>query len=136
MTLSTARPGATPVGAMADHRFQIVVHLLPDAEARGAPRTLVEVETAALRGVYDGFGFSFVVTAADHLMAAETAFAVCNSHPDERFAERRYVDAVAAYRAAGNRSLSVGDLVMIADLDTPSAADGRYGCLPLGFERF
>jgi hypothetical protein len=114
------------MGAMVDHRFRITVHLLPDAGARRAPRTLVDFETAALAGAYDGPGFSFVVTAIGHLTAAETAFAVYNSAPGEMFADRRYADAVAAYRAAGNRSLSVGDPVMVADLDAPSGVDGRF----------
>lgn len=84
-------------------------------------------------------GFNLRVRADSHLAAAEVAFAVCNSSVGELHCERVYQDQVKDYRAAGNRSLSVGDicLIRIADgFEAPSQAspeDGRYGCASMGW---
>lgn len=124
--------------------FLITVHLSKDFR-----RTCIldDFEGAAADGVYDGDGFSFaVVDAADHMEAAEIAFGVCNSspaghyegtnYPAELHCSAVYEDVVAAYRKDGNRSLSVGDMVMIFQARTASGNDGRYGVASMGFKRF
>ena len=93
-------------------------------------------EQAARDGVYGDGGFNLRVRAEDHAGAANVAFEVCNSSVDELHCEPVYKDQVEDYRAAGNRSLSVGDALLIKSLDGRSPEDGRYGCKSFGWERF
>lgn len=122
------------------NRYHISVHLSNDFRRTCAFRVFYpsgdSFEKAARDGCYDEAGFSWMVLANSHLEAAEIAFAVCNSYPDELHCDRIYEGIVRSYRKADNRSLSVGDLLMIRNYDSPNAEDGRYGCASLGFERF
>lgn len=52
-----------------------------------------------------------VVYADTDREACEVAFMVCNSAVEELHCDRAYTDDVRRYRTAGNRSLSVGDVV-------------------------
>lgn len=116
--------------------FNINVHLSNDFRRSCFFHGDDGYEKAAADGLYDGFGFSFKVEAKDHLSAAEMAYAICNSYPDELHCHADYEPVVAAYRAEGYRSLSVGDLVMVFSADGPHGQDGRYGVTRFGFERF
>ncbi len=49
----------------------------------------------------------------DHGAAAEFAYAICNSHPTEMHVDDKYLPLVSEYRKARNRSLSVGDKVVV-----------------------
>jgi hypothetical protein len=104
----------------------------------------------SLRAGYDEFDpstfkaeaeFSFeapvVVDSLDSaLMACEIAFAVLNSspagvhegysYPAELHCDAKYLPVVEAYRAAKNRSLSVGDLVIIGET--------AFRCESMGFK--
>jgi hypothetical protein len=89
---------------------------------------------AALDGVYDGDNLTFTAEADSHAGAAEVAWEVCNSYyPDEMFCPEKYAESVRCYRQRGNRSLSMGDMVIVRNLDTPDAADGRYVAVSVGF---
>lgn len=144
------------------HTFTVTVHLSNDFRETCCFSTdLSRFQQAASDGIYDGLGFTFEAEAADHRAAAEVAFAVCNSYPSTWVADYAvegggyydisteelngqaigYRDAVRAYRAAGNRSLSVGDIVTVTRKNTWTAldsdtTDGRYACLSVGFKRF
>lgn len=53
------------------------------------------------------------IGAESEVEACEIAFAICNSTESERFCPIRYTADVKRYRAASNRSLSVGDACLI-----------------------
>lgn len=117
-------------------RFAVTVHLSSHFRDTSCIRSVSDFDEAAASGAYDGAGSRFEVEAGSHVEAAEVAFAVCNSYPDEMHAGGVYLDVVKRYRNGGNRSLSVGDLVMVSCVDSPSGDDGRYGCARAGFIRF
>ncbi len=76
--------------------------------------------------------FDLHVEADQPAAAAEVVFAVANSYPDELVCDPRYAEEVAAYRAAGLRSLSVGDVLLIrGDADDETS----WACLPAGWIR-
>ena len=85
-------------------------------------------------GCYFQSSFTVVVEATSHTGAAEVVFEICNSSDDEMHCAERYRPQVRAYRKAGNRSLSSGDVLEISDLDG-SPHDGLYGCAMMGWER-
>jgi hypothetical protein len=61
------------------------------------------------------------------LAACETVFAILNSYPDEMFCAPQYRSEVEAFRDLKQRSLSVGDVLVV---------DGaRYECMPMGFDK-
>jgi hypothetical protein len=76
--------------------------------------------------------FDLSVSASGVEAAAEVVFAVTNSYPGELFCEPSYADVVAEYRAAGLRSLSVGDVLIIADHTGVKTA---WACAPAGFDQ-
>jgi len=76
--------------------------------------------------------FDLSVSASGVEAAAEVVFAVANSYPGELFCEPAYAGVVAAYRAAGLRSLSVGDVLIIADHTGVKTA---WACAPAGFDQ-
>ncbi len=49
----------------------------------------------------------------DEQDVAETLFALCNSYPDEMHVNSSFLDLVIRYREEKNRSLSVGDKVVV-----------------------
>lgn len=61
-----------------------------------------------------------------HQIVLELAFGVTNSYAGELHCPACYSDLVAAYRAAGNRSLSVGDVVLVGE--------GLWFCASLGWD--
>jgi hypothetical protein len=74
--------------------------------------------------------FELPVRARTPEAACTVAFAVANSEPEGLFCDARYADQVTAYRAAGLRSLAVGDiLVMRDDAGTQTA----WMCAPSDF---
>jgi hypothetical protein len=75
--------------------------------------------------------YTLLVQADSHREAADVAFAVCNSSPTELHCGPGYRDDVILYRAAGNRSLSVGDAVRVAQLS--SSREAWLGCAPVGW---
>jgi hypothetical protein len=93
---------------------------------------------AARDGLYGDGGFTLQeLPAESHTEAANVAFAVCNSYPEEMHCDpSEYGEAVRIYREEGNRSLSVGDALLIEQVGEPSPDDGRYGCASMGWERF
>lgn len=52
---------------------------------------------------------------AEGSAAAELAFAICNSYPDEMHCPEAYRSDVERWRAVQQRSMSVGDVVRIGD---------------------
>ena len=76
--------------------------------------------------------FDLSVSASGVEAACEVVFAVANSYPGELFCDATYADIVAEYRAAGLRSLSVGDVLIIAD-DT--GVKTAWACAPAGFDQ-
>jgi hypothetical protein len=76
--------------------------------------------------------FDLSVSALGVEAACEVVFAVTNSYPGERFCEPTYADVVAEYRAAGLRSLSVGDVLIIAD---QMGVNTAWACAPAGFDQ-
>jgi len=74
-----------------------------------------------LRRVFD----ARVESDADPAAALEVAYALTNSRPDELLVAARYRDQVAAYRAAGLRSTSVGDVLVVGE--------AAYAVDPFGF---
>jgi hypothetical protein len=76
--------------------------------------------------------FDLSVSASGVDAAAEVVFAVTNSYPGELFCEPSYADVVAEYRAAGLRSLSVGDVLIIAD---HTGVNTAWACAPAGFDQ-
>ena len=71
----------------------------------------------------------FDVDAADVDEALDTAFAVCNSYPEELSCPPAYADVVARYRASRYRSLSVGDRVRVQGAEL----DRTFRCAGLGW---
>jgi hypothetical protein len=66
--------------------------------------------------------FELLVQARTPQGVCTIAFAVANSEPHTLLCDPQYADQVAAYRAAGLRSLAVGDaLVIVDDAGTESA---------------
>ena len=122
-------------------RYRVTVHLSTDFRrttdlAYGFPTESGDDDSfsrAAIDGVYDGYGFTFNVETSTHQAAAEVTWAVCNSYPDELHCQQRYAEDVLAYRDAGNRSLSMGDMVVIFDRDHTTHGDGRYIVARAGF---
>lgn len=93
-------------------------------------------EKAALDGCYDGMGFTLRIDGAfDVDDALERVWEITNSYTGALHCPGRYGEAADAYRSQGNRSLSVGDMVVIRNLNSPSAEDGRYVVASVGFER-
>jgi hypothetical protein len=76
--------------------------------------------------------FDLTVQAASVEVATELVFAIANSYPDELLCDPRYAGEVTAYRAAGLRSVSVGDVPMIRDQANTQAA---WACGWTGFAR-
>jgi hypothetical protein len=76
--------------------------------------------------------FDLSVSAIGVEAACEVVFAVTNSYAGELFCEPTYADVVAAYRAAGLRSLSVGDVLIIAD---QTGVNSAWACAPAGFNQ-
>ena len=97
-----------------------------------------DFKEAASDGLYGDGGFLLQeLPAESHTEAANIAFAVCNSYPEEMHIDaHEYGEAVRQYRKEGNRSLSVGDALLIKQVGQASPDDGRYGCASLGWERF
>jgi hypothetical protein len=73
--------------------------------------------------------FAVKVDADTHERAAEVAYALCNSYPEEMFCAAEHAGQVAAYRANRLRSLSVGDVVVV---DGHAFAYVPLGCKPVG----
>lgn len=96
-----------------------------------------------LGGYEDGDTLNEAVTIqmeADSPQAAcETAFAVCNSYPEEMHCGVEWALAVALYRAGHHRSLSVGDVCIVTEaFDDPTILHRNtesWVCESLGFER-
>jgi hypothetical protein len=78
-------------------------------------------------------GYAVIVDAPSHEAAAEVAFGIFNSYPNELHCDRSYRDDVILYRAAGHRSLSTGDVLHVLQLRGAHEADGWYGCAPIGW---
>jgi hypothetical protein len=76
--------------------------------------------------------FDLSVSATGVQAACEVVFAVTNSYPGELFCESTYADVVAEYRAAGLRSLSVGDVLIIGD---QMGVNTAWACAPAGFDQ-
>ncbi len=76
--------------------------------------------------------FDLSVSASGVEAATEVVFAVTNSYPGELFCEPSYADVVAEYRAARLRSLSVGDVLIIAD---HMGVNTAWACAPAGFDQ-
>jgi hypothetical protein len=76
--------------------------------------------------------FDLSVSATGVQAACEVVFAVTNSYPGELFCEPTYADVVAEYRAAGLRSLSVGDVLIIGD---QMGVNTAWACAPAGFDQ-
>ena len=76
--------------------------------------------------------FDLSVSATGVEAACEVVFAVTNSYPGELFCEPTYADVVAEYRAAGLRSLSVGDVLIIGD---QTGVNTAWACAPAGFDQ-
>ncbi len=76
--------------------------------------------------------FDLRVEAEQPTAAAEVVFAIANSYPGELVCDPRYAEEVAAYRAAGLRSLSVGDVVVVRD---DAGDETSWACLPTGWTR-
>ena len=74
--------------------------------------------------------FEFPVRARTPEAACKVTFAVANSEPDSLFCDARYADQVAAYRAAGLRSLAIGDVLLVGD-DT--GGETAWVCGPRSF---
>jgi hypothetical protein len=91
-------------------------------------------EDAALDGIYDGQGFGITVTNVESVVAAcEKAFLIGNA-PEAVLSDE---DAVVQrnYYRAGNRSLSMGDMVCVANANRVSDEDGRYIVARGGFSK-
>jgi hypothetical protein len=120
-------------------KFHINAHLSNNFRRTCFFPNAEQFEAFAIEGVYDGYGFKLRLEAADHLAAAELVFAILNSYPEELHCPAEYAPIVAEYRKQKNRSLSVGDLLVIHRLETwsPSVTkDGRYGVASSGFIHF
>ena len=76
--------------------------------------------------------FDLSVSASGVAAACEVVFAVANSYPGELFCDASYAEVVAEYRAAGLRSLSVGDVLIVADHTEVKTA---WACAPAGFDQ-
>jgi hypothetical protein len=76
--------------------------------------------------------FDLSVSASGVEAACEVVFAITNSYPCELFCEPTYADVVAKYRAAGLRSLSVGDVLIIGD---QTGVNTAWACAPAGFDQ-
>jgi hypothetical protein len=76
--------------------------------------------------------FDLSVSASGVEAATEVVFAVTNSYPGELLCEPSYADVVAEYRAVGLRSLSVGDVLIIADHTGVKTA---WACAAAGFDQ-
>jgi hypothetical protein len=76
--------------------------------------------------------FDLSVSATGVEAACEVVFAITNSYPGELFCEPTYADVVAEYRAAGLRSLSVGDVLIIGD---QTGVNTAWACAPAGFDQ-
>jgi len=117
-------------------QYEATIHLSNDFQ-----RTCIffgddNAEKAALDGCYDGCGFTLRIDGAvDASDVLERVWEIANSYPGELHCAGRYGEAVDAYRYQGNRSLSTGDMVVIRNLNAPSAEDGRYVVASLGFKR-
>lgn len=67
---------------------------------------------------YDGYG---------HIALLETVFAITNSYPDEMHIGDHHRGDVVEWRSRGNRSLSVGDVVLYGEC--------FWFCTSFGWER-
>jgi hypothetical protein len=122
------------------NQYEVKVRLSADPR-----RTLLFTDNdsftqSLIDGCYPDGSFVLDVDADSHLAAAEVAFAVCNSYAalepnrfDELHCSESYRPVVAAYREAGNRSLSTGDVIEVRDADGWNRADGLYGCARVGW---
>jgi len=122
-------------GGLMPKYFQATVHLSNDLR-----RTCMfvgddDAEKAALDGCYDGMGHRLYVWGDNVLEALNAVYAITNSYPEELNCDQRYAYDVGLYRQAGKRSLSVGDMVVIRNVQMPSEEDGRYVVASVGFER-
>jgi hypothetical protein len=77
----------------------------------------------------------FVVEADSPEGAAEVAFQIANSYPDEMHCAERYAGEVRQYRRGRNRSLSVGDVVHVQETGGTPGQWGLYSVASAGFER-
>jgi len=118
--------------------FRVTIHLSNDFwDTCSIGRDIEQFDRAYRQGLYENFGFQFVVEAKDHKDAAEVAFAICNSSPEAlRGRASDYPKIVRQYRANDHRSLSVGDMVYVRRVDWVDPRDGRYALMLSGFERF
>ena len=73
---------------------------------------------------YDEFTFVIGSETGNPLADCETVYAILNSYPTELHCDFRYERIVQAYRQAGHRSLSVGDLVTIDEATFVVAGTG------------
>jgi hypothetical protein len=124
--------------------YRITVYLSRDFARTCRLRTAADFKQALADESYAS-GYVLIAKADTPTAAAEVAFAVTNSYPDELHCPARYRDDVVLYRAAGYRSLSVGDLVAVRPLrgegeqvrsiPLTELELGRYwlGCGPLGW---
>lgn len=100
------------------------------------PRTLLARSAQDFLGALDcqweKEAYTLIADCPSPEAAAEVAFAVCNSYPTELHCPTAYRDDVILYRAAGHRSLSVGDVVKVGRL-TGVHDERWYGCASMGW---
>jgi hypothetical protein len=96
--------------------YHVAVYLSRDLHRTAgiSRRTGDSFAQAKADGVYDRT-IGFCVDADGPHGAAEAAWAVCNSYPEEMFCGSRYAPVVDRYRADRNRSMAVGDVVAVTD---------------------
>jgi hypothetical protein len=112
----------TPVPSGRSRRFRVTV-----LHNTGPGRFHRYLPSDPLVGV-----FRLTVEATSAEVATEIVFGIANSYlPDELHCDPRYADEVAAYRAAAQRSMSVGDVLLIRRWWRKTA----WACAPIGFTR-
>jgi hypothetical protein len=75
--------------------------------------------------------FDLTVEAPSAEVAAKVVFAIANSYLDELYCDPRYAGEVVAYREVAERSMSVGDVLLIRRWWRKTA----WACAPVGFNR-
>jgi hypothetical protein len=112
----------TPVSSGRSRRFRVAV-----LHNTGPGRFYRYLPSDPLVGV-----FHLTVKATSAEAATEIVFGIANSYlPDELHCDPRYAAQVAAYRAAAQRSMSVGDVLLIRRWWRKTA----WACAPIGFTR-
>jgi hypothetical protein len=76
--------------------------------------------------------FQLLIQARTPEAACTIAFQVTNSEPDSLLCDAGYANQVAAYRAAGLRSLAVGDVLVIVD---DAGTETAWTCMPRNFRK-